>query len=136
MGGLHRACLHSVRTLSPRRQSKYGTPAIARVIDAQHHLLLHQALQDAGQCTGVQVKDRGELSRRKPRRQADHAQHEALWSGDANRIRHPFGRGLEPGTTAHSSCMNCSTSGRLAGATASEGVTWERATYFELKVLR
>jgi hypothetical protein len=95
-GGLHRTDLLFVRTLSTHRQSEYGTPAITRVINASHHLLLHQPLQDPGQCTRVQVEDRGEFPRREPRKQANHAQHEALRSRDADLTCHPLGPNLEP----------------------------------------
>jgi hypothetical protein len=52
-GGLHRAELHSVRTLPSCGEAKHGTPTITRMSDAEHHLLLDQPLQDTGQCARV-----------------------------------------------------------------------------------
>ena len=95
-GGLHSPELLPVRTFSSSRQPKDRTPPIARMIGAEHRPLLHQPLQHTGQRAGVYMKNRGELSRRQPWEQANHAQYESLWPGHTDGLRHSLGCRLKP----------------------------------------
>jgi hypothetical protein len=55
----------------------------------------HESLRHTRDRAGVQANDVRELTGRQARKLADHAQHQALWTGDPNLVLHPLRHALK-----------------------------------------
>jgi hypothetical protein len=117
-GGFHRAAAGGIGAGTARRQAQDGAPAIAAILDAQQQPLRHEALQHASEGARVHMQDGGEVSGRNTGKESDDAERQSLWPVTPMSPAIRFEVFSSPCPTAHSNCMNWSTSGRSAPASS------------------
>jgi hypothetical protein len=120
-GGFDRAPSLRIDSSASRREPQHGSAPIARSGDAHQHALGEQPLQHTGEGAWMYMEDRGEIAGGDARKQPDDRRPSRCGPVTPRSTAMAFELRSRPCTTAQSSCMNSSTSGRASGGPGSRG---------------